>query len=207
MSNESNESQADFWQLRYEKDSTGWDMGEVSPPLKAYIDQLPKSAKDQAILVAGAGNAYEVGYLHEQGFTNVTLVDFAAAPIQAFAARYPSFPTENLIGADFFTLSSTDFRLRGTFDLVLEQTFFCAINPTRRDEYVQQMSALLKPQGKLVGLLFDQKFGNDYPPFGGSADEYRQRFAPYFDIEIMAPCHNSHPARQGNELFVKLLNK
>lgn len=99
-------SEAKFWQQRYEQDSIGWDMGEVSPPLKAYVDQLPESAKDQAILVAGAGNAYEVGYLHEQGFTDVTLVDFAPAPIEAFAQRYPDFPTENLICADFFYLVS-----------------------------------------------------------------------------------------------------
>ncbi|WP_265090289.1 TPMT family class I SAM-dependent methyltransferase [Psychrobacter cibarius] len=62
-----NVNQAEFWQQRYEQDSIGWDMGQVSPPLKAYIDQLPESAKEQAILVPGAGNAYEVGYLHEQG--------------------------------------------------------------------------------------------------------------------------------------------
>ena len=63
-----NVNQAEFWQERYEKNSTGWDMGHVSPPLKAYINQLPESAKDEAILVPGAGNAYEVGYLYEQGF-------------------------------------------------------------------------------------------------------------------------------------------
>lgn len=198
-----NINQAEFWQQRYEQNSINWDMGEVSPPLKAYIDHLPESAKDQAILVAGAGNAYEVGYLHEQGFTNVTLVDFAPAPIQAFAERYPDFPAEHLICADFFTLSPTDYQ----FDWVLEQTFFCAINPSRRDEYVQQMAALIKPNGKLVGLLFDKDFGRNEPPFGGTKDEYQQYFAPYFEIEIMEPCHNSHSARQGSELFIQLRAK
>ncbi|SJN15888.1 methyltransferase domain-containing protein [Psychrobacter sp. JB385] len=193
-------SEAKFWQQRYETDSIGWDMGEVSPPLKAYIDQLPKSAKDQAILVPGAGNAYEVGYLHEQGFTNVTLVDFAPAPIAAFAQRYPKFPTKNLLCADFFTLSAEDYQ----FDWVLEQTFFCAIDPSRRDEYVQQMAALLKPKGKLVGLLFDKVFGRDEPPFGGTKAEYEQRFAASFGIDIMEPSYHSHPARQGSELFVKM---
>ena len=129
-----NVNQAQFWQQRYEEDSIGWDMGQVSPPLKAYIDQLPESAKEQAILVPGAGNAYEVGYLHEQGFTNVTLVDFASAPIEAFAERYPEFPVAHLVCADFFALSPAQYQ----FDWVLEQTFFCAINPARRDEYVAQ---------------------------------------------------------------------
>lgn len=193
-------NQAEFWQQRYETESIGWDMGAVSPPLKAYIDQLPESAKDQAILVPGAGNAYEVGYLHEQGFTNVILVDFALAPIETFAKRYPDFPTKHLICADFFTLSPEQYQ----FDWVLEQTFFCAINPSRRDEYVQQMAALLKPQGKLIGLLFDTDFGREEPPFGGTKEEYQQRFQLHFDIEVMETCYNSHPARQGHELFIKM---
>ncbi|MGP5501715.1 methyltransferase domain-containing protein [Psychrobacter faecalis] len=195
-----NVNQAQFWQQRYEEDSIGWDMGQVSPPLKAYIDQLPEPAKEQAILVPGAGNAYEVGYLHEQGFTNVTLVDFAPAPIEAFAERYPNFPVAHLVCADFFALSPAQYQ----FDWVLEQTFFCAINPARRDEYVKQMAALLKPNGKLVGLLFDKDFGREEPPFGGRKAEYQQRFAPYFDIEIMETNYNSHPARQGSELFIKM---
>lgn len=195
-----NVSQAEFWQQRYEKDSIGWDMGAVSPPLKAYIDQMPELVKDQAILVPGAGNAYEVGYLHEQGFTNVTLVDFAPLPIQAFAKRYPKFPTEHLLCADFFTLSPEQYQ----FDLVFEQTFFCAINPARRDEYVEQMAALIKPNGKLIGLLFDKDFGRDEPPFGGTKQEYQQRFESHFEIEVMAPSENSHPARQGSELFIQM---
>ena len=195
-----NVNKAQFWQQRYEQDSIGWDMGQVSPPLKAYIDQLPESAKDQAILVPGAGNAYEVSYLHEQGFTNVTLVDFASAPIEAFAERHPDFPAEHLICADFFDLSDEQYQ----FDWVFEQTFFCAINPARRDEYVEKMAALLKPKGQLVGLLFDKDFGRQEPPFGGTKQEYQQRFATHFDIDIMEPSDNSHPARQGSELFIKM---
>ena len=195
-----NVNQEQFWQKRYEQDSIGWDMGQVSPPLKAYIDQLAESAKEQAILVPGAGNAYEVGYLYEQGFINVTLVDFAPAPIRDFAERYPDFPAKHLICADFFELSAEQYQ----FDWVLEQTFFCAINPARRDEYVEKMAALLKPNGKLIGLLFDKDFGRTEPPFGGTKEEYQQRFSTHFDIEIMEPSYNSHPARQGNELFIKM---
>ncbi|MEN2750121.1 methyltransferase domain-containing protein [Psychrobacter sp. FBL11] len=195
-----NVSQAEFWQQRYKTGSIQWDMGQVSPPLKAYIDQLPESVKQQAILVPGAGNAYEVGYLHEQGFTNVTLVDFAPAPITDFAKRYPDFPSKHLVCADFFKLSAEQYQ----FDWILEQTFFCAINPSRRDEYVQQMAALLKPRGKLVGLLFKVDFGRQEPPFGGTKEEYQQRFEKHFDIETMETSYNSHPARQGSELFIKL---
>ena len=30
----------EFWEDRWANNNTGWDMGQVSPPLKEYIDQL-----------------------------------------------------------------------------------------------------------------------------------------------------------------------
>ena len=42
---------AEFWENRYRNQETGWDLGTVSPPLKAYIDQLED--KDVAILIPG----------------------------------------------------------------------------------------------------------------------------------------------------------
>ncbi|MDO5769079.1 MAG: methyltransferase domain-containing protein [Psychrobacter sp.] len=194
---------AEFWQQRYEAGQIGWDMGQVSPPIKAYIDQLPDSAKSLKIMMAGAGHAYEAGYLFEQGFKEVTVFDIAQAPLDSFAKRHPDFPKQQLILADFFELSPEDYR----FDLAIEQTFLCAINPAMRPDYVKQMHSLLKPRAKLVGLLFDRDFGKPMPPFGGDEAEYRQLFAPYFDIEVMQRCHNSHPARQGSELFIILRRK
>jgi len=29
-----------FWDQRYQTNDTAWDLGEVSPPLKQYIDSL-----------------------------------------------------------------------------------------------------------------------------------------------------------------------
>lgn len=194
---------AQFWQQRYEEGKTAWDMGQVSPPIKAYVDQLSTDAKSFEIMVAGAGNAYEVGYLHDQGFNQVTVFDIVPNPLEDFAARYPSFPKEHLICADFFTLSPHQYQ----FDLAIEQTFFCAIPPSLRAAYVKQMHTLLKPTGKLVGLLFNREFAQPTPPFGGSEAEYRLLFSPYFDIEVMEPCQNSHPARQGSELFIILRPK
>ena len=38
---------------------------------------------------------------------------------------------------------------------MIEQTFFCAINPELRTKYAQQSSNILNPKGKLIGLLFN----------------------------------------------------
>lgn len=190
---------ANFWQNRYDMGETQWDIGQVSPPLKAYFDQL--TDKTLKILIAGAGNAYEAGYLHEQGFKNVYVVDFAQAPLENFAQKYPDFPQAHLIQADFFTLDMPQ-----AFDLIIEQTFLCAIDPTRRSEYAKQMQRLLKPTGKLVGVLFDTEFAQN-PPFGGSLSEYQTLFEKDFVIKKLERCHNSIAPRQDSELFVMLASK
>ena len=91
-----------FWQSKYLETSTGWDLGRVSPPLKAYFDQLKD--KEVKILIPGAGNAYEAEYLHEQGFTNVYVVDWASKALENLKLRMPSFPSKHLFVEDFFKI-------------------------------------------------------------------------------------------------------
>ena len=69
-----------YWSERYEKSRTGWDVGNVSPALKDYFDQL--TDKSVAILIPGCGNAYEAEYLLQQGFTNLTLIDISSVLVQ-----------------------------------------------------------------------------------------------------------------------------
>ncbi|CAM1345343.1 methyltransferase [Tenacibaculum amylolyticum] len=185
----------DFWSNKYAKHKTGWDLGAVSPPLKAYFDQLEDL--NLKILIPGAGNAYEAEYLVKKGFKNVFVVDISEAPLKNLKERVPEFPINNLIHKDFFELEMT-------FDVIIEQTFFCAIHPEKRAAYAEKMNELLNANGKLVGLLFDAELNTDHPPFGGNKTEYINYFKPYFNIDIMEPCYNSYHNRQGMELFVKL---
>ncbi|MCS6968580.1 MAG: SAM-dependent methyltransferase [Cytophagales bacterium] len=186
-----------YWRARYQSCQTGWDIGGVSQPLKAYIDQLPEKAKNYRILIPGAGNAYEAEYLWQKGFLRVFVLDIAPEPLENFKARVPDFPTHQLIEEDFFLL-------QGQFDLVIEQTFFCALLPAQRPHYAKKMAELIVPNGKLVGVLFNVSLNTDRPPFGGSAQEYRRYFDPYFRYKHFAPCYNSIPPRQGSELFICL---
>lgn len=189
-----------YWNARYQNQQTGWDLGEVSPPIRAYINQLKN--KDIAILIPGAGNAYEAVYLLENGFTNVTVVDLAEVALENLKSKLKSINPTNyhLEKGDFF-------RHQGQYDLVLEQTFFCALLPKLRENYVKHMQQLLKPNGKLVGLLFNRKFPFEGPPFGGSKEEYLDLFKSDFDIKIMEEAYNSVTPRAGSELFVLLSKK
>ena len=64
------------------------------------------------------------------------------------------------------------------------------------------MHTLLNTNGKLVGLLFNQTFETDGPPFGGNQQEYEQLFTPKFNIKVLALCYNSFIKRAGTELFI-----
>jgi SAM-dependent methyltransferase len=150
------------------------------------------------ILIPGCGNAWEGEYLWKAGFKNVYLVDIAPSAVEQVKQRVPDFPADHIILADFF-------QLEGEYDFIVEQTFFCALDPSKRMEYAVKVHDLLAPGGKLIGLLFDRIFDHEHPPFGGTKEEYRHYFEALFDIQTMEPAFNSIKPRQGSELFIEML--
>ena len=189
---------ADYWEQRWQAQQTGWDIGQASPPLMQYAAGWRED--DPRILIPGAGRAYEAIALHQAGFTQVLVCDWAASAFDHLLNVAPDFPRDHLLVGNFF-----DLPLREEIDLVLEQTFFCALDPALRVKYVQQMHTLLRPGGRLAGVLFASPFPFEGPPFGGTQTEYENLFRPYFSIQRMEISTHSIPPRQGNELFFELL--
>lgn len=189
------ELNANYWDERYKALATGWDIGTVSPPLKAYIDTL--ADKKISILIPGCGNTYEADYLLEKGFTNITVIDIAPSLVQKLKEKYKKNSHIKIILGDFFDHV-------GHYDLILEQTFFCALDPALRIKYKDKMYSLLNPDGILAGLLFDKEFEEAGPPFGGSKAEYEKIFRDHFKFLHFERCYNSHPKRQDAELFMEL---
>lgn len=184
-----------FWTDRYISNDIGWDTGGITTPLKEYFDQL--TDKNILILIPGAGNAYEAEYLFNKGFRNVSVIDISEEPLNNLRKRLPEFPSKHLILTDFFDH-------KRQYDLIVEQTFFCALDPALRNNYAKKMYELLKPGGKLVGLLFNDKLNSDKPPFGGNKEEYIQYFENFFEFKTFEPCYNSIKPREGRELFMIL---
>ena len=183
---------AKYWDDRYLNDDFGWDLGQVSPALKDYSDQL--TDKNLAILIPGAGNAYEAEYLVNNGFTNVYVCDFAEQPLKNLLQRCPKIGVDHLLLSDFFEIKDLK------FDLIIEQTFFCALPPTMRQKYVWKMHQLLAENGILTGLLFNREFEIS-PPFGGSQEEYELLFKAAFSFNKMEISKNSIDKRAGFELL------
>ncbi|HOZ86020.1 MAG TPA: methyltransferase domain-containing protein [Niabella sp.] len=187
-----NELDARYWNQRWKTGQTGWDMGYASPPITAYLSGYKN--KEAAILIPGCGNAYEAAWMVSNGFTDITLVDIAQEAVEKLKQRFKHRTEIKIFCEDFFSH-------QGTYDLIVEQTFFCAQVLDRRREYVAQMASLLKADGKVAGVLFGVQFENPGPPFGGNILEYETLFDTHFSIVRLEPCTNSIPERAGTELI------
>lgn len=180
-----------YWDERYQEDNTPWDMKAPSPPLKNYIDTIKN--KNAAILIPGCGNAYEAGYLLEKGFTNVTVIDLASTVTAVIKEKYKDTSLKVITG-NFFELEDS-------YDYILEQTFFCAIDPSQREAYVAKCYELLNPGGKIAGVFFNKKMVDVEPPYVATTDEYIKLFQNKFSINKLEPCTTSVLPRMGTELY------
>lgn len=188
----------EYWDAQWRSGKTGWDVGYASPAITQYMEQYPD--KNAAILIPGCGNAYEAAYLAENGFTNITLIDIAPKAVELLQEKFAGTKAVRVLCGDFFDHC-------GNYDLLIEQTFFCAIPPGRRKEYAQKAASLLNKNGKIIGLLFDRTFEEQGPPFGGCPCEYKPVFESSFVVKAMDKCNNSIPPRAHAEVFINLVKK
>lgn len=182
-----------YWNNQYLANATGWDLGQVSPPIAEYINTIEN--KNAKILIPGCGNTYEAEYLLQQGFTNITVIDIAPTLVENLKFKFAKNTNINIVLGDFF-------EHQGSYDFIFEQTFFCALPTTMRQKYVWKMHQLLANNGKLVGLLFNRDFEVS-PPFGGSKSEYQQLFQESFDFIKFDTAQNSIDKRDNSELFIE----
>lgn len=187
-----------YWNSKWKSGQTSWDVGKATPAITTYIEQYVNTSS--AILIPGCGNAHEAEFLVASGFTNITLIDIAPNAVDKLKEKFTSASQIKILCGDFF-------EHQGNYDLIIEQTFFCAIPPSRRKEYAEKTASLLHKNGKIIGLLFNKIFENQGPPFGGSLSEYKMIFEPFFTVKIMEECYNSILPRANSEVFINLIKK
>ena len=121
-----------YWDNQYQSNNARWDLGQVSSPIKAYIDKLEN--KHASILIPGCGNTYEAEYLLQQGFTNITVIDIAPTLVERLKHKFKANTNIKVVLGDFF-------EHQGVYDYIIEQTFFCALPPKMRQKYVWKIKA------------------------------------------------------------------
>ncbi len=192
-------SSKEFWEEMWHEGRTKWDVGYAAPPIIEYANQL--TDKSIRILIPGAGNAYEAEYLHQNGFENVYVLDIASRPLENFKKRVTDFPEEHLLNQNFFEHAEK-------YDLIIEQTFFIALEPKLRSNYARKINELLNPGGKLAGLLItDTEPSESGPPFIDTKEEYIKHFERIFNIKVYETAYNSIKPRAGREMFINFVKK
>ena len=190
------------WENQYQIGETPWEKGAPSPGLVDFLAAEPVRGR---VLVPGCGLGHDVRALAATA-EEVVGLDIAPSAVEA-ASRIPTVGGERYECSDLFNLPS---HLREHFDWVWEHTCFCAIDPSRRADYVEAVAGALAPGGKLLAIFYLDP-GNDSPdqgpPFEVSLAELDRLFQPHFTLEREWLPQRAYPGREGREWMRLLTGK
>ena len=182
------------WEVRYQSGDMPWEKGEASPGLVDFLAAHPKVPRG-SVCVPGCGTGHDVRAWAQAGFP---AFGFDLAPSAIRLCRERTVGTG--LPAEFELADFLNDQPPRPFDWVFEHTLFCAIDPARRDDYVQAVLRWLKRDGQFLAVhyLIPDSEG---PPFGTTREEVMRRFSPHFTLlEEWVP--RSYPNRSGLELML-----
>ncbi len=179
------------WNERYRLGNTPWDLSGATPEFRRLLDEGQLPAKGR-VLVPGGGRGHDAILFAQRNY-EVNLVDFAPDALEAALMEASRLKTTiQAYRQNFFDLPSIGYH-QSAYDIILEYTFFCAIDPGQRAHYVETAAKLLKPGGWLVGLFFPLVIDKPGPPFVVSEQEVAELFRPQFEIRIEKPLLSVKP--------------
>ncbi len=183
------------WSSIYQDETPGWELEQASPVITKNLQRL-KLIKSH-IVVLGCGSGNDAAYLAQQGHI-VTAIDFSSEAISQAKEKYAHIDNLSFIQKDVFNLPQS---YNKRFDLIIEHTCFCAINPIKREKLVQIWHELLRDNGQLFGVFFVSP-QNQGPPFGSTEWEMEKHLKKGFQFLLWERAKNSQGQRQGKELFI-----
>ena len=188
------------WDELYRRRETPWEKGRPHPALIDYLEKHGPLTGE--VFVPGCGSGNDVRAL-SSATNHVVGVDIATRPIAKATGRPPIANEEYLLG-DLFQLPET---FNDRFDWVVEHTCFCAIDPTRRIDYVEKVVRLLKPAGQLLAIFFiNPDHDEEGPPYRVNITELEAFFGKYFSVMREWVPTRTHSGREGRELM-RVLSK
>lgn len=181
------------WEARYQSGDMPWEKGAPSPGLVDFLAANP-TIPHGSVLVPGCGTGHDVRAWARAGFAAVGR-DLAPSAIRLARERTVAEGLSAEFQLGDFLCDQPD----RPYDWIFEHTLFCAIDPSRRDEYVEAVLRWLAPRGQYLAvnyLIPDL----DGPPFGTTKEEVLRRFEPHFEL-ISELVPRSYPNRNGLELL------
>jgi methyl halide transferase len=198
-------SEPGFWKQAYDNGQDRWELGRAAPPLVRSVAELVGREKIERAIVLGCGRGHEARLLRRSGVEQVTAVDFVSTAIEQARMTDGDDGINATIDwrvQDVFDLSRSD---RAGFDLVLEHTCFCAIDPARRSEWFDMVAAILRSGGVLLALFYAHGREGG-PPFTTNRIEIEQAVLARTDfaLESIEVPGDSIEKRAGQELLVRV---
>jgi cyclopropane fatty-acyl-phospholipid synthase-like methyltransferase len=190
------------WQRHYDEGDLGWDLGQVAPPFIKLFES--KTILPGKTLIPGCGRGHEVIYLAENGF-EVTAVDYSPGAVNHLKSTVQERNLKcEVLNMDFFGIDSAH---NGVYDLLIEQTFFCAISPEQRSSYVSTVARALKKGGMLAGLFYHTGEEEGGPPFNTTREDIKKYFSDSFEIRQLSKAEDSAEQRKNKEWLAILIKK
>lgn len=179
------------------KPGQGFDKLIHSPILQRYNNE--NKIPNGLALVPGCGRGYDVTYLASEE-RKVVGLELSSSAIDAAEGRLSQLVKEDgflykdqcdFRHQNFFDLNKYSDQPKELYDFVYDFTFFCALDPSIRSNWANQMANVIKPGGLLMTVIFPiiDKVGG--PPFGVSLDAYQNVLEPAgfecLELEILPP--------------------
>lgn len=184
-----------FWDQKYINKEDMWELQAPAPPLKSFLEQnnLPRGK----VAVLGCGRGHDAELFAKHGHETWGF-DFSETAIRDAKKLYSESTGIHFEQRDVFTLGKD---YKSFFDVVWEYTCFCAIDPSRRNEYVTVVKNIHKPNGKFIALFYPVRDGEGGPPFPTTLSEIDRLFSSVFTTISFTPAENSIERRKGFEHF------
>jgi SAM-dependent methyltransferase len=181
-----------FWDERFERDFTPWDLKGVPQALRDFVARDPAS---RTVLIPGCGNGYELVCMAEAGW-DATAIDFSPAAVRRARGVVGRWAPQ-VVEADFFAWQPPR-----PLDLIYERAFLCAMPPAMWPHVAARWAQLLAPGGQLAGFFF---FGSSPkgPPFGIARAALEELLAPWFDLVEEGEVVDSLPVFAGQERWMR----
>nr|CAN68137.1 hypothetical protein VITISV_035654 [Vitis vinifera] len=161
------------WEEKWQQGLTPWDLGKATPIIE-HLHQAGALPNGRT-LIPGCGRGYDVVAIAcpERFVVGLDISDSAIKKAKESSSSSWNASHFIFLKADFFTWNPTEL-----FDLIIDYTFFCAIEPDMRPAWASRMQQLLKPDGELLTLMFPISDHTGGPPYKVSIADYEKVLHP-----------------------------
>jgi len=167
-----------------------------------FVPELQKT-KSARVLVPGCGRGYALETFSRTFFDSENIVGLEVSETARNACE--AYQSENKSKAkcvveDFFTHDDK-------YDVIYDCTFLCAIQPTQRHVWAEQMRNLTKKGSRVISLVFPLGDFKGGPPFALSPELVKSLLQNDFDVEELIQVPEDMWARGRPEYLYVFIRK